>query len=419
MNKMHISAAILGVAAMLATLHAGVLPVNNRTTPDGTPVLLPQVQKYEARKGALQLPEEFTVSAPAAADNEAGVLTELVKRHFPALPARRVAADGFCRLELAEKDVPESVEGYTLEIGDRGIVIRSRDVRGLYYGVRTLGNLFRNAVKPELPRCRIADWPKLNIRGLYLNLRRMGFEGSRDEILSYIDAAGALKYNHMMLEFGEKFPYKENPFTNRDNAYSIEDVTAIREAAKRHHIEIIPTLQIVTHDEWLHAHPLYKQEIAEDPKRTGWSTATCHRSFLGREVQLMAIREQIEFFKPKYFNLSMDELDNQPWGICKRCRDYDVKELWRDAVLLYTGEVLKLGVTPILYHDMFYPGKPGGGVELLPRIDKRVIFCNWDYGLQLRKRQYILHLPLQTAVLLNGIMMPNSTQSCIPGSEGL
>ena len=97
-------------AALMTAAALEALTIDNRVNPDGTPVLLPAVQKYEAGKGALALQQEFTVSAPAAADNEAGVLTELVKRHFPALPARRVAADGFCRLELAEKDVPESVD---------------------------------------------------------------------------------------------------------------------------------------------------------------------------------------------------------------------------------------------------------------------------------------------------------------------
>ena len=379
---------LFGAAALFAAATLEALPIDNRVYPDGTPVLLPAVQKYKALKGTLALPKEFTVTAPAKADNEADVLTELVKRHFPDLPVLRTKADGFCRLELAGNGVPRSDEGYTLSIDDGGIVIRSRDVRGLYYGVRTLGNLLRNAVKPELPKCRIVDWPKLKIRGLFLNLRYQGFEGCLPEILSEIDAAGAMKYNHMMLEFGEKFPYKNNPFTNRENGYSIADVTAIKAAAKRHHIEIIPTLQIVTHDEWLHSHPRYKEEIAEDPNRTGWSTAACHMSKLGREVQLMAIKEQIEFFRPKYFNLSMDELDNQPYGICPRCRRYTVNRLWREATMFYTGEVLKLGVTPILYHDMFYPGKIGGGVDLLPKLDKRIIFCNWDYGLELRKSRF-------------------------------
>ena len=374
--------------AMLAAAKLVALPIDNRVTPDGTPVLIPAVQQYQARKGTLALPEEFTFTAPVDADNEADVLTELVKRHCSKVVVRRVEKDGFCQLELADNGVPESAEGYTLEIDDRCVVIKSRDVRGLYYGVRTLENLLRNLTKPELPQCRIVDWPKLSIRGLYLNLRHMGFKGCLPEILSEIDAAGALKYNYMMLEFGEKFPYKDNPFTDRPNAYSIEDVEAIKAAAKRHHIEIIPLLQIITHDEWLHAHPRYKEEIAEDPKRTGWSTAACHMSELGREVQLMAIREQIEFFKPKYFNISMDELDNQPYGICPRCKMYSVKKLWRDATLFYTEEVLKLGVTPILYHDMFYPGKIGDGVAILPELDKRVVFCNWDYGMELRKSRF-------------------------------
>ena len=379
---------LLTVAAVTTALTAEALPIDNRVNPDGTPVLLPTVRKYQPRKGTTALPKGITVTAPAKADNEADVLKAEFNRYFPGVSVSRADADGFCRLELVNKGVPRSEEGYTLEIDDNGVVIRSRDVCGLYYGVRTLGNLLRNATEAELPQCRIVDWPKLKIRGMYRNYRYLGFNGCLPEILREIDTAGALKYNYMMLEFGEKFPYKNNPFTKRPNGYSLADLEAIRAAAKRHHIEIVPTLQIITHDEWLHFHPQYKAEIAEEPKRTGWSTATCHMSQLGREVQLMAIREQIEFFKPKYFNLSMDELDNQPWGVCPRCRNFEVRDLWRDAVLFYTGEVLKHGVVPILYHDMFYPGKIGDGVSMLPKLDKRVTFCNWDYGLQLRKSRF-------------------------------
>ena len=375
-------------AALFAAAELGALPIDNRVNPDGTPVLIPAVQKYQPGRGTLALPAEFTYSAPAAADNEAGVLAELVKRRFPDLAVRRVDAGGFCRLELTEWGVPKSDEGYTLDVDGSGVVVRARTVRGLYYGVRTFENLLRNCVKPELSCCRIVDWPKLKIRGLYLNLRHQLYAGRLPVILREIDAAGALKYNYVMLEFGETFPYKNNPFTKRKDGYSLEEVKAIRAAAKRHHLEIIPLLQIITHDEWLHAHPRYDKEIAEEPGRTGWSTATCHMSKLGREVQLMAIKEQIEFFKPRYFNISMDELDNQPYGICPRCRKYGVNKLWRDATLFYTGEVLKLGVTPIIYHDMYYPGKIGEGVKILPELDKRVVFCNWDYGIDLRKSRF-------------------------------
>jgi len=375
-------------AALLATFRTSAMPVNNRINPDGTPVLIPAVRSYEARGGSVALPKKITVSAPEAAENEVEVLSSLVRRYFPEHAVDKAGKDAFCRLELATNDVPKSPEGYTLEIGDGGAVVRSRDVRGLYYGVRTLGNLLRNAAKPELPKCRITDWPTLKIRGMFLNLRHQGFKGCLPEILNEIDAAGALKYNYLMLEFGEKFPYENNPFTKRENGFSRADVEAIRAAAKRNRIEIIPLLQILSHDTWLHAHPRYAEEISEDPKKTGWSTSSCPLSKLGREVQLMAIREQIEFFKPKYFNLSMDEIAQCPWGVCKRCKGKDPKKLWQDATRFYTDAVFKLGATPILFHDMYYPGNPVGGEEMLPTLDKRVVFCNWDYGAELRKSRF-------------------------------
>ena len=381
------AALLLAVLCVSGTVTA--LPINNRVNPDGTPVLIPAVRKFEAGKGALALPAEISVSAPEIAANEVEVFTSIVKRYFPQLKVRRSADRGFLRLELTEQDVPKSPEGYTVAIGE-GIVIRSRDARGLYYGVRTVGNLLRNAVKPEVPRCRIIDWPEMPVRGLFLNVRRQGFKGSLPEMLSEIDTIGALKYNHVMLEFGEAFPYSDNPFTNRQYAFSREDVEAIRAAAKRNHIEIIPMLQIVSHDEWLHAHPKYLAEIAEGKPR-GWSCATCPESELGREVQLMAIREQLDFFKPKYFNLSMDEVTNYAgWGECKRCKasGKSPKQHWEEVTKLYTGEVLKHGVTPILFHDMYYTGSRVHGDEMLPTLDKRVIFCNWDYGVKLRKSRF-------------------------------
>ena len=377
------------VASVLATTaQVGALPINNRVNPDGTPVLLPQVRKYEPGQGVLALPAEITVSAPESAANEVEVFRSIMKRCFPDRAVRPAAEQAFVRMELTDREVPKDLEGYTVTIGGDGVTIRARDVRGLYYGVRTVGNLIRNAVKPELPQCRITDWPVLKMRGMFLNLRHQGFDGCMPELLNEIDAAGALKYNYLMLEFGEKFPYKNNPFTRRENSYSLEDVEAIKAAAKRNHIEIIPMLQILSHDAWLHAHPKYWKEINEGKTTKAWSASACPLSPVTREVQLMAIREQIEFFKPKYFNLSMDEIAQCPWGVCRRCRDKDPKKLWQDATRLYTGEVLSHGVLPILFHDMYYAGNPVGGDEMLPTLDKRVIFCNWDYGAELRKSRF-------------------------------
>ena len=373
-------------AALLLTLCAALCAwahnIDNRRCGDGAPVLIPSVKKFVAGKGVLALPPEITVAAPAAAANEVEVLADVVKEYFPALAVRQVSSgDAFCRMELGVDRVPDSPEGYTLLIDSKGITIRARDVRGLFYAVRTIGNLLRNAEKPELPRCRIADWPDFSRRGIYFEWRRSRSGQQLPKLLREFEALGALKYNVLMLELAELFPYRNNPFSWRRASFTTADVEALKAAAKRNHIEIIPFLQVISHDLWTHAHPKYWKEISEGaPHESPWACSSCPFKPLSREIYRMAIREQIECYKPRYFMIGFDEVAQCPWGVCPECRKHTKTELLRLAVLEYTQEVLKYGVIPIICHDQFYPGLEMQGETILPEMDKRVNICVWSYG---------------------------------------
>ena len=238
MKKSFRAAAGLLVAAMTAALSA--FPIDNRVNPDGTPVLIPRPQRYEARAGVLALPAEFTVSAPKEAANEVELFRRLVARHFPKRAVRQVDSNAFLRLELVKEGVPDSDEGYTFEIGADAVTVRSRSVRGLFYGVQTLGNLFRNADQPELARCFITDWPDIETRGVYFERVVTMDHRNMPRLLREFDLLGALKYNAVVLELGEFFPYKENPFTLRKTCFLPEDIAALNAAAKRNRLEIMP-----------------------------------------------------------------------------------------------------------------------------------------------------------------------------------
>ena len=405
MKSKSFRAALFGAAALLA-LPLAAFPVDNRVNPDGTPVLIPAVQQYKPGEGKLALPAEFTVSAPAEAANEVEVLGKFVKQYFPYRPYSQVEKNAFCRLELTRDNVPPQPEGYTLAIDDDGIAIRARDVRGLYYGVQTLHNLLRNAVKPELPRCSITDWPVLRDRGIYFDWRIRGYRGTKDQLVREIDGLGALKYNILMVEFSDTFPYRDNPFTKRRNSFTTEDMEAVRDAARRNHIEIIPFLQIISHDNWLQSHPRYWEDIAEGKPWKAWSSASCPRRPLPRQLNKMAIREQIEFFKPRRFMIALDEVDQCPWASCKECRKHSGHDLLRDATVEYTEEVLKYGVTPIISHDQFFPGAPLKGADILPLLDKRVNICNWDYSEFMRATRW--KFLKSTGLALSGMSFSNS-----------
>ena len=137
MRKLLLAALFLPLFAF----SAAVGNIDNRVNPDGTPVLVPAVKEYRPQPGKLALPAELTVSAPAAADNEAELFLRLAKRYFPERPARRVTEGAFCRLELAKENLPGSDEGYTLAVDAKTVTIRARSAQGLFYGVHTLGNL--------------------------------------------------------------------------------------------------------------------------------------------------------------------------------------------------------------------------------------------------------------------------------------
>ena len=373
--------AILFAALLAAPLFLAARLVDNCRHPDGTPVLVPEPQRYEARRGALALPAEFTVSAPKEAANEVEVFRSLVRRSFPKRTVRQVGNNAFLRLELVKEGVPDSDEGYTLEVGDAAVTVRARTTHGLFYGVQTLGNLFRNAAEPEIGRCLITDWPDIETRGVYFERVVTRGHKSMPHLLRAFDLLGALKYNAVVLELGEFFPYKENPFTLRKTSFLPEDIAALNAAAKRNHLEIMPYLQIISHDKWMQAHPRYWQEIAEGiPPETPWSSASCPLKPLPRKIFKMAIKEQIEAFRPRTFLINLDEIAQCPWGVCELCRKHSRYELLKLATLEYTKEVLKYGVAPVLAHDQYYPGLPMGGERILPELDRRVVINIWNYG---------------------------------------
>ncbi|MDD5727437.1 MAG: beta-N-acetylhexosaminidase [Victivallales bacterium] len=361
-------------------------PINNFMTKDGYPRLIPAVQKFNPGEGKFVLPENLTVTAPAEAAYEVKLLGRELKKRFPKYSVSSAKA-GVCRLVLTSESVPESPEGYSLTTGKQGIEIRSRDLRGLYYGVQTLCNMIRNLVSPELPVVAIEDWPDLKLRGVYMRLRMYNSQDAA-RFLKVIEAYGALKYNTLLLEFAENFPYKDNPFTLRKCALTKHDLREIVRVAKANKMKIMLFLQVLSHDSWLKSHPKYKTDICEGPSPTEWTSASCPSRPLPRKLNLMAIHEQIDFFKPEFFSINMDEILQCPWGVCKLCKSKDPKKMWEEQTLFYTGEILKRGVRPLLAHDSYYRGNNVGGEQVVPKLDPRVGIVNWDYDGKIRTERF-------------------------------
>ena len=371
---------LLGVALLAAT--ASAKEINNFFDGD-FPRLIPSVQKLERCEQGFRLPADLAIAAPKSAEREAKLAGSFITGRFGKFKTH-LAADGEkagMRLILTEEGVPGSPEGYTLTISPAGIEIKARDVRGLFYGVQTFGNIVENNVVVSLPGCRITDWPDLAIRGVFVNLRDLKNADVKG-FCRAIRALAELKYNTLVLEFAENLPMKDNPFTLRKEFLTEESLAAIRETAKECHMEIIPHLQVLSHDRWMRMHPDHKEKIsARVPGTTAgeWASSACPEKPLTRELTVYTINETIRLLEPKRFHLALDELMHCEWNKCNMCPGgHTVDQLVRETSF-YTKLIADKGIEPWVYHDTFCDKDRSGGEAALPHLAKNTVINMWSY----------------------------------------
>jgi len=371
---------LLGVAAAVMT--ASAKEINNFFDGD-FPRLVPSVQKLERLKSGYRMPGDLAIAAPEAAEREAKLAAKFISGRFGVCKPRVVPegeAAGM-RLVLTESGVPESPEGYTLSISPAGIEIKARTVRGLFYGVQTFGNIVRNNVITTLPGCRIADWPDLGIRGVFVNLRYLKNQDVKG-FCRAIRVLAELKYNTLVLEFAENLPMKDNPFTLRKETLTEESLAMIRKTAEECHMEIIPHLQVLSHDTWMRMHPDYKEKITARVDGTSagdWASSACPEKPLTRELTVYTINETIRLLQPKRFHLALDELMHCEWNKCNTCPGgHTLDQLVRETSF-YTKLVADKGIEPWVYHDTFCDKDRSGGEAALPHLAKNTVVNMWSY----------------------------------------
>ena len=372
LKRMCVLAALLGAASLLADV------ISIGRSRNGYPLIVPQPQAVKALSGNFALPAEFTVAAPKGLD-----LAPLAKIYAASVKGGKVvptAGGALCRFELATAGVPDSPEGYALEIRADGVTVRSRDVRGLYYGMQTLGWILRNRpAAGAIPCASISDYPDLKIRGLFYQLGGIT-PAEVDRVCRVIDALGALKYNTLLLSLGSNFPFEDTPFTGRKTTLSRADVAKIVAAAKRNQMEIIPYLQLISHAQWMATHKDWEK------LREGKSGTFCLSNPELQALTEKVVREVADFFKPRYFHIGLDEIEQCGFPQCEQCKELDLEKKMLEHLLPIKKILADRGITPIIYQDQFFGfGEPkivkGRGITNFPeKFGKDTVIESWEYA---------------------------------------
>ena len=278
---------------------------------------------------------------------------------------------------------PSHEEGYAVKSCPKFVLVAGTDTNGTFYGVQTLIQLLKPTVTgASVQGAVVHDWPALKIRGAHV------FVGNEsrpflEKMIRRVFARHKMNYICIQADYSK---WDTSPGIWLPWSTSKEDLRAIADCARRHHMEVMPLVQSLGHSEWAFQNK-QNLDIAEDPARP---YAFCPSNPKYYDFIFKIYQEAIDVFHPKVFHIGHDEvtmLGN--FQMDARCKQKTVTELFQSDVRKIHDFLASKGVRTMLWGDMLLHNSetPCAGTaesvhdakirrETLP---KDVIIADWHY----------------------------------------
>ena len=278
----------------------------------------------------------------------------LLRNSLKALPVdwkqvRKKGGRNIVSIEPTEGDLSlSSSESYTLSVSPERIKIRAVSGAGAFYAVQTLLQLAQPL--PEggyaVPSVEIEDAPRFDYRGFMLDVSRHFF--TKEFVKKQIDALAFYKINRLHLHLtdaaGWRIEIKKYPLLTERAAwrteanwkkwwngdrryarfddpgayggfYTQQDIREIVEYARRHHVTVIPEIEMPGHSEEVLA--VYPQlSCAGKPYKNADFCVGNEETFTFLENVL---KEVMELFPSEYIHVGGDEAGKTAWRTCPKC----------------------------------------------------------------------------------------------------
>lgn len=318
---------------------------------DKTFQLLPQPQSVEIQAGKGL---DYGELSYVVADGEAPI--PVLGAITSGLPQSERAGKGI-HFRLSQTGVPDSPEGYVLEITGKGVTITSRDEAGLFYGCQTLEQLLEDSrdFKKEIPPMKITDYPAIAYRAVHLDTKH--HLDRMDYYYRMVDKLARYKINAIIWELEDKLRFTRRPEAGAPNAISKQEMQALCRYAKERNVEISPLVQGLGHAGFILKH---HWELRENPASDWEFCPSDPRTY---EVQFDLYLDALEAMPyGKYLHVGGDEIT--AIGIDDRCKAtgksaFELQMIWLKKVCQFAVDH---GRTPIFWDDM--PLKYAGIWEL-------------------------------------------------------
>lgn len=332
--------------------------------------------------------------------------------------------------DLKQRIAQQPEGAYQMKIISNQMIIQADGAAGIFYGIMTLKQMLlqckmNDATSQhfELECATIRDQPAFAHRGLMLDCCRHFF--SKDFILKYIDLLALYKMNvlhwHLTEDQGwriqiDKYPEltkvgawrKEADGTVYGGFYSKNDIREIVAYAAKHHITVIPEIEMPGHS--VAALAAYPQlgctgEKIEVEKEWGvFKDIYCAGNEDTFRFLTDVLTEVCEIFPSPYIHIGGDEVPKFRWERCAKCQKRIADQGLKDEAELQTYFIERIaeflaskGKKIIGWDEILEGGIPGDawiqswrgmeGGELAAKSGHGVVMsptshCYFDYGLE-------------------------------------
>jgi hexosaminidase len=354
------------------------------------PVLIPYPRHLEVQKGYCKLKETQHILLETAGPDlsRLGLLAQNLLREsanlqwslsaYPELPPSQVG------LRLSLNPHLHGPEGYHLHIYTRVIEIEASDSAGLFYGLMTLRQLFRQFPPDGLPCMLIRDWPDFKHRGFMLDISRDKVP-TLASIYQFVEQMAEFKLNQLQLYTEHTFAYTDHQEVWKNaSALTGEEILHLDRFCREHFIELVPNQNSFGHlTRWL-KHPRYRA-LAEVPKEGFFHPlqqkqiyepfSLCPLDSGSLDLLSGWYRELLPHFRSRQFNIGCDETFDLGQGRSKEaCEKNGTGRVYLDFLTKILALASRQGHVPQFWGDIIL-----NHPALIPEIPKPSIALNWGY----------------------------------------
>lgn len=271
-------------------------------------------------------------------------------------------------------------ESYSLSVFEEKIIVEAKGLKGAFYAIQTLKQLFINN---EVPCVVIEDCPNFSYRGFYHDITR-GKIPTLDTLKGLVDTLAYYKYNSLQLYVEHVFEFEQTAeIVKRTGFITADELKEIDEYCKANFIDFIPSLstfghmyEVLMEDKYIDLR--VKKDFSNPVNK--WAARMRHHTIdPSNSYSIDLVKSLIDQYYPNftsdYFNICCDETFD-----LKEKYGEQSSQLYVNFVEQIINHVVSKNKKVMMWADILLAHPET--IQLLP---KDTLFLNWDYRAQPEK----------------------------------